>query len=344
MRRVWVLLALTIFLTGSLGGGAYAVYRYEASAAGRILPGVRIAGVDVGGMSRAEAEDALSALAAGILDRTVTVRSADKTWTVTPRRLGTRVHVAEAIDRAFGFSGSLGWAARAFHRLFDRPMDLALDVRVSHSPGEVARFVGRVEGEVARAARDASREWIDGALAVVRSAPGRALNDPAGGARTLLQAIAGTGDSVKLGVHSVAPDLTEDDLGKLIVVRVSENRLLLYDGFDLLRTYEVATGTAEYPTPMGSFSIINKRVNPSWVNPALDTWGKDLPPVIPPGPGNPLGTRALDLDAPGIRIHGTYDDLSIGSYASHGCIRMHISESEQLFELVDVGTPVLIVS
>jgi lipoprotein-anchoring transpeptidase ErfK/SrfK len=57
-----------------------------------------------------------------------------------------------------------------------------------------------------------------------------------------------------------------------------------------------------------------------------------------------LGTRALNLDAPGIRIHGTYADSSIGTYASHGCIRMHIWDSEELFDLVDVGTPVIIVS
>jgi L,D-transpeptidase ErfK/SrfK len=65
--------------------------------------------------------------------------------------------------------------------------------------------------------------------------------------------------------------------------------------------------------------------------------------VIPPGPGNPLGTRALYLDAPGIRIHGTYSDESIGTYASHGCIRMHISDSEELFGIVPIGTTVLIV-
>jgi L,D-transpeptidase ErfK/SrfK len=78
------------------------------------------------------------------------------------------------------------------------------------------------------------------------------------------------------------------------------------------------------------------------VNPARDTWGKDEPAMIPPGPDNPLGTRALDLSAPGIRIHGTPDDASIGHYASHGCIRMHIPDSEDLFGRVQVGTTVII--
>jgi len=88
--------------------------------------------------------------------------------------------------------------------------------------------------------------------------------------------------------------------------------------------------------------IINKRVNPTWYNPAKDTWGKNEPDFIPPGPNNPLGTRALDLDAPGIRIHGTYADSSIGTYASHGCIRMYIPDSEDLFDRVVVGTLVII--
>jgi len=64
--------------------------------------------------------------------------------------------------------------------------------------------------------------------------------------------------------------------------------------------------------------------------------------VIAPGPGNPLGTRAIYLNAPGIRIHGTYSSSSIGTYASHGCIRMYIADSEELFDLVDTGTRVII--
>ena len=78
------------------------------------------------------------------------------------------------------------------------------------------------------------------------------------------------------------------------------------------------------------------------MNPAPTGWGAGEPATIPPGPGNPLGTRALYLNAPGIRIHGTYDTASVGTYASHGCIRMTISDSEDLYPRVPVGTTVLI--
>ena len=79
------------------------------------------------------------------------------------------------------------------------------------------------------------------------------------------------------------------------------------------------------------------------MNPDPLGWGKDYPASIPPGPGNPLGTRAMYLDAPGIRIHGTYNESSIGTFASHGCVRMTIADSEALYELVPVGTIVYIV-
>ena len=132
-------------------------------------------------------------------------------------------------------------------------------------------------------------------------------------------------------------------LGKTIVVNRTTNMLTLYNGFRVERRYPVATAMAGFLTPPGSWSVINKVENPSWINPCLGQpgcWAASEPPMIPPGPGNPLGTRALYLDAPGIRIHGTPSDSSIGSWASHGCIRMHISESEALYPLVHVGTRV----
>jgi L,D-transpeptidase ErfK/SrfK len=138
--------------------------------------------------------------------------------------------------------------------------------------------------------------------------------------------------------------VTTASLGQSIVVDLSENHLYLYDGLKVVNDYPVATAAAGYTTPVGNWEVVDKRENPTWYNPAEDTWGADLPPVIAPGPGNPLGTRAIYLNAPGIRIHGTYSSSSIGTYASHGCIRMYIEDSEELFELVDMGARVIIKS
>jgi lipoprotein-anchoring transpeptidase ErfK/SrfK len=149
---------------------------------------------------------------------------------------------------------------------------------------------------------------------------------------------------VKLKMEKVPPRVSTPDLAETLVVDLSENRLYLYDGFKVDRTYRVATASPEFETPLGTWHVIAKKENPEWINPAPDGWGAGEPARIAPGPGNPLGTRAISLDAPGIRIHGTYDSGSIGTYASHGCIRMNISEVEELYPHVPVGTPVLIVA
>ena len=80
--------------------------------------------------------------------------------------------------------------------------------------------------------------------------------------------------------------------------------------------------------------------DPTWIPPD-SPWAKGLEP-IPAGPGNPLGTRWIGTSAPGVGIHGTPSDWSIGTHASHGCIRMHIWQVEQLYEYVKVGMPVII--
>lgn len=125
-----------------------------------------------------------------------------------------------------------------------------------------------------------------------------------------------------------------------IVVDLSELKLYLYRDGELAKTYRVATGSPQYPTPTGSFAITSKVMNPTWYPPDSE-WAKDAEP-IPPGIENPLGTRWIGTSAPAVGIHGTPDSGSIGTYASHGCIRMYIPDVEELFDRVAVGMPVLI--
>ncbi len=128
-------------------------------------------------------------------------------------------------------------------------------------------------------------------------------------------------------------------LGSIRIDRAS-CRLSLYDEGKLVKTYRVAVGQPQYPTPGGFARILVKEVNPTW-NPPSSPWAIGQDPV-PPGPGNPLGTRWMGLSIPAIGIHGTYADSSIGTHASHGCIRMHVWDAEDLFDRVFVGTPVTI--
>ena len=147
---------------------------------------------------------------------------------------------------------------------------------------------------------------------------------------------------VQLIVSIVEPKVTPASYGPVVIIHRGSNRLSLFDGPALVRRFGVATGEAKYPTPLGSFSIATKQMNPWWIPPPDSDWAKDAKP-IPPGPGNPLGTRWMGLTAPLVGIHGTPDAASIGYSASHGCIRMRVPEAEWLFGRVSVGTPVLIV-
>jgi lipoprotein-anchoring transpeptidase ErfK/SrfK len=145
---------------------------------------------------------------------------------------------------------------------------------------------------------------------------------------------------VRVALRAVAPKVTPATFGPLIIIRRSGNELRLYDGAKPVRSFGVATGQSIYPTPLGTWHIVDMQLNPWW-RPPDSSWAKGLKP-IPPGPGNPLGTRWMGLDAAGVGIHGTPDDTSIGYSASHGCIRMHIPDAEWLFQHVRIGTPVII--
>jgi hypothetical protein len=128
----------------------------------------------------------------------------------------------------------------------------------------------------------------------------------------------------------------------VIVIHRASNRLYLYNGTHLVRVFPVATGQSAWPTPLGQFQIVVKQRNPWWFPPTQDSWAAGAKPV-PPGPGNPLGTRWMGLSAPGVGIHGTSEPWSIGHSESHGCIRMQIPSAEWLFNRVRIGTPVFII-
>jgi lipoprotein-anchoring transpeptidase ErfK/SrfK len=125
-----------------------------------------------------------------------------------------------------------------------------------------------------------------------------------------------------------------------IVVDLSECRLYLYKDGKLVKTYSVAVGQPAYPTPTGDYYIVTMVKNPTWIPPD-SPWARGLEP-IPPGPGNPVGTRWIGTSARGVGIHGTPADYSIGTHASHGCIRMHMWDVEDLFGRIAVGVPVTI--
>ncbi len=228
-----------------------------------------------------------------------------------------------------------------YHRVAGEPVERSFELTWSYDDAEVLAFVQRAAEEVAVPAVDARFALGEQGLVMRRSSDGQALKVEAAAAR-IRAALEERATSVRIPLRVVEPEVSTSALGKTIVVDLSTNTLMLYDAFKVEKQYRVATAAPGYTTPVGMWRVIDKKENPTWYNPALDSWGADLPPVIAPGPSNPLGTRALYLNSPGIRIHGTSNSASIGTYASHGCIRMLISDSEELYPLVPVGTRVII--
>jgi lipoprotein-anchoring transpeptidase ErfK/SrfK len=326
----------------AVGGAAFAAYRHEQANADRLLPGTTIAGVDVSEMTRGQALAAVRIRAKEALDRKLVVFVEGERFTASLRQLGRRALAGRAVDEAMEATERVGWLERAWRRFRDDRFDIDVELGLGGDAG-VERFVRRTARAVAEEPRNASIGiGEDGGLVFRRARAGSALNVRRA-ERVLSEALDEGSSIVRLSVHPVAAKVNARTLGPTVVVNVDTNRLDLYEGFEVTHSWDVATAKPGWITPAGEWTLYQKRENPTWYNPALDSWGAGLPAIVPGGPGNPMGTRALYITAPGlIRIHGTTSPDSIGRYASHGCIRMHNADVETLYELVPVGTKVII--
>lgn len=163
--------------------------------------------------------------------------------------------------------------------------------------------------------------------------------DPVAMRTMLLRALRGSRSKLRLPTRPVAAQAPPTNA---IVVSLEEFRLDLYKGPDLVQHFPVGVGALRFPTPPGAYYVKSKATNPTWRNPG-SAWARGMPSYIAAGPRNPLGTRALRLDRGALVIHGTPQPWTIGSRASHGCIRMKRPDVEALFEMVPVATPVFII-
>jgi lipoprotein-anchoring transpeptidase ErfK/SrfK len=287
-----------------------------------IVPaGVSLAGVPIGGL---DADTAAQAVLDSF-NRPVRLRFDRTKIDASPSLFGLAVPIDSAIAKALTVAPNTALALRA-------TVDTSL----------VRSFVQKLADRFNRKPVP-SRLLFRGAKPVVtQSVVGRTIVQGPAVAALADELVHATRTPITLTAKLKQPDLTEKTIGPVIVIRRASNRLTLYNGAKFVRQFGVATGQAVYPTPLGLFHIVVKWRNPWWYPPA-SPWAKGEKPV-PPGPGNPLGTRWMGLSAPGVGIHGTPESGSIGYSLSHGCIRMLIPQAEWLFEHVNIGTPVYIVS
>jgi lipoprotein-anchoring transpeptidase ErfK/SrfK len=293
----------------------------RAPQANLIPVGVWVGRIEVGGLT----PEGATALVRAEFGEGLPLRFGHQTILVTPQRLGAAARVKLAIDQA----------RRA------QP-NTRLPLFVNLRRGGVARYVKALGRRFDRSARNAElvglrsfRPWI------TKERTGRVLRQrPA--VRAIVAALrTHRRTPVRIRATRVEPSVTRARYGPIVVIRRESKSLSLYRGMRLWKRLGVATGQSSYPTPLGRYHIVTMQRNPWWYPPDSD-WAEGEKP-IPPGPGNPLGTRWMGISAPGVGMHGTPDAASIGYSASHGCIRMRIPEAEWLFGRVRVGTPVFIV-
>jgi lipoprotein-anchoring transpeptidase ErfK/SrfK len=341
-------LALFAIVVVALLIAAGGVYAYDSSRGTKIARGVTVDGIPVGGLDTAAARAKLRAALAAPLDRPVRVRYRDRRFSLGPRRAQIAVDVDAAVRQALVASRDGNVLTRTLRGLTGREVRRDVRASVSYSKPALAALLRRVRRAVDRAPVDAALDLEHGNMTPTPARAGRRVlvSRLEREVRGALLSRAPQRAAVRVHTRTLKPAVTRADLEKkyptMILVDRGAFRLTLYKHLDPVATYPIAVGQAGLETPAGLYSIQNKAVNPAWHVPTSD-WAGDLAGKVIPGddPSNPIKARWMGI-YDGAGIHGTSEDSSIGSAASHGCIRMHIPDVEALYDRVPVGAPVYI--
>src|SRR3954449_4907255 len=302
-----------------------------------IAPGVTVRGLDVGGRTVDDAASYLSGYLTGFLSRDVVVSVGAKSYRLTASDAQLKFDWTLTAKRAFNAGSSQPDQSQ--------PVDVAPVIKFSRKA--VASWADGVRRSSTRPARNAGVRITLRHIARTHSRPGSTID-----AKALATTLETTlNDSraprhVRQATKPVPPKVTAASVAKAYGTIVTVDRahftLRLFKHLKLSKRYGIAVGMAGLDTPAGLYAIHDKQINPAWHVPNSAWAGSLAGQTIPGGaPNNPLKARWLGI-ANGVGIHGTAEDWSIGSRASHGCIRMHVSDVIDLFRRVPVGTPVLI--
>ena len=325
--------------------GAVAGYAYDSSNEDRIANGVTVAGVDVGGLSAAQARLRVKRLVAERLEQPVTVAHGSKEFTLSAKDAGLRTDVGGMVDEALEQSRGGTIISRVARDVTGGEEDARIKARVSYSKVATARLVARVRKALNRPAQDARVNFPS--LSRVKEKEGMEVEAAKLRRQVEAAVVTATGDrQIAAPVRVTKPKVTTEQLADrypaVIVVDRGGFRLSLYRNLKLAKTYKIAVGQAGLETPAGLYHIQNKAVNAAWHVPNSDWAGSLAGQVIPGGaPNNPLKARWMGIFA-GAGIHGTDQVGSLGTAASHGCIRMAIPDVIELYDKVQVQTPVYI--
>jgi lipoprotein-anchoring transpeptidase ErfK/SrfK len=338
-------LIFVVVLVVALLGGTVAAVAYDSSRDDLIASGVTVAGVDVGGMRADQARGIIARELREPLNRPVVVMHGTWRFELTARQAGVEADVDGMVDEALDVSRNGNIVSRVARDLTGGDEDAQVSARVTYSRPAVTRLVERVVTRVNRPAQDAKVEFPS--LDRVKEKPGWKVDGPALEQRVeQALSVPGVDRRVEAPVERLQPKVTRAQLAKrypvLLVADRSNFKLRLYKKLRLTKTYTVAVGALGFDTPAGMYHIQNKAIDPAWHVPESD-WAGDLAGTVVPGgvPDNPLKARWLGI-YDGAGIHGTDQTYSLGSAASHGCIRMAVPDVIEVYDQVPVGAPIYI--
>jgi lipoprotein-anchoring transpeptidase ErfK/SrfK len=326
--------------------GAIGAYAYDSTQKGEIAEGVTIAGVDVGGLEADEAKRVVRRQLLAPLRRSLRVGYDGESWRLAGKKLKLHADLDGAIEEALESSRDGGLPGRLVRYVSGGDIDDQISAEVTYSQPAVNRFVRRIAEDINREPQDATVEASGDSLSIASAEYGRKLRD-----NLLTEQLntavlnAGAGHAIAARTHPVKPEVTGEEVASEYPSYLTLDRatytLRLWKDLKLAKAYTVAVGQVGLETPEGLYHIQDKQVEPTWHVPNSDWAGSLAGQSIPPGPSNPLKARWMGIYE-GAGIHGTEETSSLGTAASHGCVRMAIPDVEELYDQVEVGTPIYI--
>jgi lipoprotein-anchoring transpeptidase ErfK/SrfK len=339
--QIAVVFLVTVMLLAAVGA-----YAWDSSRSDEIANGVTIGGVDVGGMTADEATKAVETALVDPLRKKVTVTYDGIKYQLSPDKLQVDADVDGMVDTALEESQAGGLPTRVWRYATGGEVDVAISPQVTYSNHAIDEFIAKVADEVNTPAVNATIEPSAVSLQGVAGHDGVAVDESA--LRTRIESVIQrtAHRSVSAPVDTVAPDVTKAELAAqyptYLTVDESTFTLTLWKDLKVAHKYPVAVGQPAYPTPTGLYSIQSKQVDPVWSVPNSD-WAGELAGTVVEGgtDANPLKARWMGI-TDGAGIHGTSEVTSLGSAASHGCVRMAVPDVIELYDQVPVGTPIYI--
>lgn len=342
MRRR--LLVVSLIITVSVLASAAGIWRYAQTRPVLLGEGARIGSVDVSGLPPEAARSVVGSADARDRERTGRVLVAGRTWEYRVSRLGYTTDRLASLDEEIGQVRSMSSLDRAFRTPTGRPHDVTRAVDSSR----VASLARRIARRVSRDPVDARIELTTRGPRMIAARDGYRVDAGKLADRIRARILSGRplGDLTVRREKVRAQIRTRRDLRvaypAMLVVNKRTFKVHLYRGLRRVKSWPVAIGAPGNETPEGLFSISSKQVDPDWYVPNSPWAGELAGSVVAGGTTeNPLKARWMGI-VDGVGFHGTAEDDSIGSAASHGCLRMHVADVKDLYDRVPVGAPVLI--